>query len=77
MLRSALIATRPRILLLSRLLRQVGGVGPITALALVLVIENPDRFETSRTVGAYAGLVPAPNRAVRRGREPSGLTAPP
>ncbi len=61
----------------TRLLRQVGGVGPITALAFVLVIENPDRFETSRTVGTYAGLVPAPNGALRRGREPSGLTAPP
>ena len=45
------------------LLRQVGGVGPITALAFVLVIEDPRRFETSRAVGAYAGLVPAKHQS--------------
>jgi transposase len=39
-------------------LLQVGGVGPITALAFVLTIETPDRFEKSRTVGAYLGLTP-------------------
>jgi transposase len=36
----------------------VGGVGPITALAFVLTIETPDRFQKSRTVGAYLGLTP-------------------
>jgi transposase len=40
------------------LLRQVGGVGPLTALAFVLVLEDPCRFGTSRSVGAYLGLVP-------------------
>ena len=40
------------------LLRQVQGVGPLTALAFVLTVEDPDRFETSRAVGAYLGLVP-------------------
>jgi transposase len=40
------------------LLRQVKGVGPITALAYVLTLENPDRFVTSRDVGPYLGLVP-------------------
>jgi transposase len=39
-------------------LLQVPGVGPITALAFVLTIETPDRFEKSRTVGAYLGLTP-------------------
>jgi len=39
-------------------LLQVTGVGPITALAFVLTIETPDRFEKSRTVGAYLGLTP-------------------
>jgi transposase len=33
-------------------------VGPITALAFVLVLEDPRRFRTSRSVGAYLGLVP-------------------
>ena len=39
-------------------LRQVKGVGPITSLAYVLTLENPDRFEKSRDVGPYLGLVP-------------------
>ncbi len=40
-------------------LMQVHGVGEITALAFVLTLEDPGRFERSRTVGAYLGLVPA------------------
>jgi transposase len=40
-------------------LRQVHGVGPITALSYVLVLEDPSRFEKSRSVGAYLGLAPA------------------
>jgi len=40
------------------LLRQVKGVGPITALAYVLTLERPDRFVRSRDVGPYLGLVP-------------------
>src|SRR5262249_10746229 len=42
----------------TKLLRQVKGVGPITALAYVLTLENPERFAKSRDVGAYLGLVP-------------------
>ena len=41
------------------LLRQVEGVGPLTALTFVLTLEDPYRFEKSRSVGAYLGLVPA------------------
>ncbi|HET7270145.1 MAG TPA: IS110 family transposase [Rubrobacter sp.] len=41
------------------LLRQVEGVGPLTALTFVLTVEDPHRFEKSRSVGAYLGLVPA------------------
>ena len=40
------------------LLRQVKGVGPITALAYVLTLENAERFAKSRDVGPYLGLVP-------------------
>ena len=40
------------------LLRQITGVGPITALAFVLTIEEKERFEKSRTVGAFLGLTP-------------------
>jgi len=39
-------------------LRQIRGVGPLTALAFVLIIEDPSRFKKSRDVGAYLGLVP-------------------
>lgn len=39
-------------------LRQVAGVGPITALAYVLTLEDPKRFATSRAVGSYIGLRP-------------------
>jgi transposase len=40
------------------LLRQVPGVGPITALTFVLTIGDPWRFTHNRDVGAYLGLVP-------------------
>lgn len=42
----------------TNLLRQVTGVGPVTALAYVLTLETPLRFARSRDVGAYLGLVP-------------------
>src|SRR5215472_11320919 len=42
----------------TELLRQVKGVGPLTSLAYVLTLENPDRFRKSRDVGPYLGLVP-------------------
>jgi transposase len=48
------------------LLRQVEGVGPLTALAFVLTLEDPHRFEKSRSVGAYLGLVPATDRSGER-----------
>ena len=39
-------------------LMQVEGVGPLTALAFVLVIGDPRRFKKGRSVGSYVGLVP-------------------
>jgi transposase len=45
------------------LLRQVEGVGTLTALTFVLSLEDPYRFEKSRSVGAYLGLVPATDRS--------------
>ena len=45
------------------LLRQVEGVGPLTALTFVLTLEDPYRFERSRSVGAYLGLVPATDQS--------------
>src|ERR1019366_6797030 len=40
------------------LLWEVKGVGPITAMAYVLTLENPGRFVKSRDVGPYLGLAP-------------------
>lgn len=39
-------------------LRQPKGVGPMTALTYVLVLEDPGRFATSRAVASYVGLRP-------------------
>jgi transposase len=50
----------------TELLRQVEGVGTLTALTFVLTLEDPYRFEKSRTVGAYLGLVPATDRSGER-----------
>jgi transposase len=42
----------------TKYLRQVPGVGPITALSYVLYIEDPARFTKSRQVGPFLGLTP-------------------
>lgn len=47
-------------------LMKIPGVGPITALAFVLVVGSPDRFVKARDVGPFLGLVP--------GRDQSGDT---
>lgn len=39
-------------------LRQVNGVGPITALVYVLTLERAERFSRSRGVPAFLGLTP-------------------
>jgi len=41
-----------------KILRQISGVGVLTALTYVLVLEDPHRFKKSRSVGAYLGLRP-------------------
>ena len=35
------------------------GVGPITALAFVLIIGTPERFLCGKQIGSYVGLIPA------------------
>jgi transposase len=42
----------------TKVLRQVSGVGPVTALSFVLTLDTPDRVSDSRQVGPYLGLVP-------------------
>ena len=34
------------------------GVGPITALAYVLIIGSPERFGCGKQIGSYLGLIP-------------------
>jgi transposase len=41
-----------------RRLMSIPGVGQLTALAFVAAIDEPARFQRSRDVGAYLGLVP-------------------
>lgn len=40
------------------MLQEVQGVGPVTATAYVLTIEDPSRFPESRRVGSWVGLCP-------------------
>lgn len=47
----------------TKCLQQVSGVGPLTALAYVLTLEQTDRFETNRQVGSYVGLTPRRNQS--------------
>src|SRR5215218_2443082 len=47
----------------TELLRQVEGIGPLTAPTFVLTLEDPFSLEKSRSVGAYLGLVPATDRS--------------
>jgi transposase len=39
-------------------LKQVPGVGPLTALTFILTLESPDRFPKARDVGPFLGLSP-------------------
>lgn len=39
-------------------LKQVPGVGPLTALTFILTLESPDRFLKARDVGPFLGLSP-------------------
>jgi len=52
----------------TQILQQVAGVGPVTAIAFVLAIEDPNRIDDPRNVGAYFGLAP--------GRDQSGESDP-
>jgi transposase len=47
----------------TRLLRQVSGVGSLTALTFVLTLEDTQRFAQSRSVGAYLGLAPGTDQS--------------
>jgi transposase len=44
------------------------GVGPITALAFVLIIGTPARFQRGKQIGSYVGLVPCEDSSGGRQR---------
>lgn len=50
-------------------LRQVRGVGPITSLSYVLILDNAARFRNSREVGCYIGLKPKRDQSGERDPE--------
>jgi transposase len=43
----------------ARLLMTHPGVGPVTALAFVLIVGYPERFQCGKQIGSYVGLIPA------------------
>jgi len=44
------------------------GVGPLTALAYVLIIGSSDRFRCGKQIGSYLGLIPCEESSARRQR---------
>jgi len=44
------------------------GVGPMTALAFVLVLGTPDRFRCGKQVGSYLGLIPCEDSSAGKQR---------
>ena len=50
------------------LLQSIPGVGPRTAEAVLAYIDKPQRFERSKQVGAYFGLVPCQDASADKNR---------
>jgi transposase len=44
------------------------GVGPITALAFILIIGTPERFRCGKQIGSYIGLVPSEDSSAGKQR---------
>ncbi len=44
------------------------GVGPLTALAFVLIIGTPQRFQCGKQMGSYLGLIPCEDSSAGRQR---------
>lgn len=44
------------------------GVGPLTALAYVLIIGSPERFGSGKQIGSYLGLIPCEDSSAGRQR---------
>jgi transposase len=50
----------------AELLQGIAGVGPLTSLGFVLVVDDPSRFACNRDVGAYLGLTPKRDQSGQR-----------
>src|ERR1700674_2858144 len=44
------------------------GVGPLTALAYVLIIGTPARFQRGKQIGNYVGMIPSENSSAGKQR---------
>src|SRR5712691_11722621 len=44
------------------------GVGPLTALAFVLIIGSPERFHCGKQIGTYVGMIPSEDSSARKQR---------
>jgi transposase len=44
------------------------GVGPLTALAYVLIIGTPERFHCGKQIGTYVGMIPREDSSARKQR---------
>jgi transposase len=44
------------------------GVGPLTALAYVLIIGTPERFHGGKQIGTYVGMIPCEDSSARKQR---------
>ena len=53
----------------TEVLRQVNGVGALTAFTYVLTLEDPQRFRNSRSVGPFLGLCPKQRQSGARDPE--------
>jgi transposase len=49
-------------------LTEIWGVGELTALAFVLTVDDKERFEKSRAVGPYLGMVPGQDQSGQTNR---------
>jgi transposase len=44
------------------------GVGPLTALAFVLIIGTPERFTRGKQIGTYVGMIPTEDSSADKQR---------
>jgi len=44
------------------------GVGPLTALAYMLIIGTPTRFQRGKQIGTYVGMIPYEESSTRKQR---------